>query len=324
MSSPVSSDAAPESRYPIVRRLAWATLAFTVLVILGGSVVRATDSGAGCGESWPRCEGRIVPVSPEGATIIEFTHRVMTVVLGVLMVALFVAVYRHYRKGHRVRRALNWSVGLFLGEVLIGALLVVFGWVEDDASVGRVIAVTVHLINTFLLLGALALTAHYASGGLSARPSWGRSRDRLIVLGVIALLVVAASGALNALADTLFPADSLVDALREEFGPTAPFLVRLRVMHPVVAIAGAGILFMVSRAPSLGGQGRAAAYSVAIQVLLGIQIIAGLVNVALLTPTETQVAHLLFADLLWILWVMFGAEVIGERTARAVASGRQA
>lgn len=291
-----------------------------MLVILGGAVVRATDSGAGCGESWPRCDGQLIPVSPEGATVIEFTHRMMTAALGIALIGLVVMVYRHYARGARVRTMLNWSLGFFFGEVIIGAVLVLFGWVEDDTSVGRVIAVNVHLVNTFLLLGALALTAHFASGRPPARINRERTWDRLVVVGVITLLVVGASGALNALSDTLFPADSLLDGIRDEFGPTAPFLLRLRTLHPAIAIGGAGLLFILTRSPSLQAAGPARRYAAVIQGVLGFQVILGLLNVALLTPLEIQVAHLLVADVLWIVWVLFGAEIVGERTVRTAAS----
>src|SRR5690606_30637340 len=55
-------------------RFAWVTLAFNVVVILMGAIVRATGSGAGCGRSWPSCQGQVVP-ELEGATAIEFAHR---------------------------------------------------------------------------------------------------------------------------------------------------------------------------------------------------------------------------------------------------------
>ena len=111
-----------------------------MLVILGGSVVRATESGAGCGDQWPRCEGHIIPWSAEGATAIEFAHRAMTGILGLLIVGLVVTVARRTARRAPIRGALAWAGGFFLAEVAIGALLVMFGWVEDDASIGRVVA----------------------------------------------------------------------------------------------------------------------------------------------------------------------------------------
>lgn len=297
----------------LVSRLAWASLFFTVAVILGGAVVRATDSGAGCGESWPRCEGHLLHFSAQGATLIEFTHRAMTGTLGIVLAALVVLVLRRYPRGHIVRRSYAWALGFFFGEVIIGAVLVLFGWVEDDASIGRVIAVSVHLVNTFLLLGALALTAHFASGRAPIRFDRSRRRDQAILAGVVTLLVIGASGALNALSDTLFPADTVLEGVRAEFGATAPFLLRIRTVHPLIAIAGGGIIFMLARSPLLDATGRAARFAGWAQALVGVQFVMGLINIALLTPVETQVLHLLLADALWLVWVLLGAELLGVR-----------
>ena len=60
------------SRYA---RYAWFVLAFNLLVILLGTVVRATRSGDGCGSHWPVCNGELIPVAPALKTVIEYTHR---------------------------------------------------------------------------------------------------------------------------------------------------------------------------------------------------------------------------------------------------------
>src|SRR5215472_17656873 len=61
---------------PALRRFAWAVLAYFIAVIVWGALVRATGSGAGCGEHWPLCNGTVMQHSPRMDTIIEFTHRV--------------------------------------------------------------------------------------------------------------------------------------------------------------------------------------------------------------------------------------------------------
>jgi len=66
-------------------RFAWATLCFNVAVVLWGAFVRATGSGAGCGNQWPGCGGTVLGISVKAQTIIEFTHR-MTSVVALLMV----------------------------------------------------------------------------------------------------------------------------------------------------------------------------------------------------------------------------------------------
>lgn len=293
---------------PLVRWLAAGTLLFTVLVVLGGSVVRATESGAGCGEQWPRCDGHILPWSAEGATLVELTHRAMTGVLGVLMLGLVAAVLARTRPGAPIRRSMAWAAGFFAAEVLIGASLVVFGWVGDDASVGRMAAVTVHLVNTFLLLGALTLVAWLAAGQPPPRVDTRRATDRLVLLGAGVLLVVAASGALNALADTLFPADE----------PTSGHvLADLRVLHPLVAVAGGLAVWLIARAPALDAGDGAARWRRAVGAVIVSQFALGVLNIALLTPVETQVLHLLLADTLWVVWIAFGARVVTALGAAA-------
>src|SRR5579883_2220888 len=84
-------------------RFAWTVLAFNVAVIVEGAVVRATGSGAGCGNHWPLCNGQIVFGSPSIATLIEFTHRSMTGVDGILVRALLLWTFRLFPKGHAVR-----------------------------------------------------------------------------------------------------------------------------------------------------------------------------------------------------------------------------
>ncbi len=300
-----------ETTDTVVRRLATGVLVFTVLVILGGSVVRATESGAGCGDQWPRCEGHIIPWSAEGATTIEFAHRASTAILGILLVALVVTVVRRTERGAPIRRALAWAGAFFVAEVAIGALLVLFGWVDQDASIGRVVAMTVHLANTFLLLAALTLVVWLARGGAPPRVDLGRTADRLLLAGAVVLLAVAASGALNALADTLFPAD--------ESSGSGHFLADLRVLHPMIAIVGGVAVVLLSRARALAGA-TAEPWRRAIAVIVAIQFAMGVVNIALLTPVETQVLHLLLADTLWIVWIVFGASVIAAEQLEAQKS----
>lgn len=311
-----TSGDAPSTDGPVpdkaVRRLSWATLLFTVAVILGGMVVRATGSGAGCGDTYPRCDGHIIPIFDNPSTAIEFTHRMMTAALGLAFVALVVVVARRYGMRSRVGRPLAWSIGFFLGEVAIGALLVVFGWVEDDASIGRLIAVSVHLVNTFLLLGALTVTVHVASGGRSVRLDRRGGPDGRVLAGVGVLLVVGASGAINALADTLFPAGDVAAATIEAYGSAGQFLIDARTLHPLIAVAGGVTLFFLARSPQLALGPRERRLAITVQAIIGLQMLVGVVNIAMLTPLETQIVHLLVADILWIVWVFLAAAVLSR------------
>lgn len=294
--------------------LAWATLVITTVVIATGALVRATESGAGCGESWPRCDGQLIPVSRDAATVIEFSHRIATALSTIAVVSLVVWALRRYEKGNRVRRAAVASGSFFIIEVLIGAALVIFGWVDQDASIGRLVVVPLHLVNTFLLIGALALVAWW-----STRPGeldLTRAERRPVTLAISGLLLIGATGAWNALADTLFPVDSVPETLREEYGFTADLLVRLRVVHPFVAIVvGLSLIWFVRRIRARLDD-REQRFGRWIEYIVFGQFVVGVLNIALLTPLEVQLLHLAVADVLWVLVVLVSASAL-ERTRRS-------
>jgi len=293
-------------------KFAWATLAFNVGVIVFGAYVRATGSGAGCGANWPSCNGELVPSGFDGARAIEFTHR-LTSGIALIMVAVLVwRVWRAYPSGHPARRGAGFSGGFIIGEALIGAMIVLYEWVADDSSVARTAAVPLHLVNTLLLLGALTLTAWWLSGGGPVHLRSDREFSRWWLLGGAGVVVIAATGAITALADTLFPPESLVAGLREDFGNAEHFLTNLRVAHPFVAVAvGLYLIWLVRRFGAQGPGRRSAA--LAIMVLVGGQLVAGVLNIALLTPVWLQLVHLLFADLLWVALVLFGTQRLSAR-----------
>lgn len=288
-----------------LRKYAWFVLAYTVVVILFGAVVRATGSGAGCGSDWPTCRGGVVPLDGTAATAIEFTHRITSGIALVLVFVLLIRVLRRRPTAGPARIAAVAAAGLVVSEALVGAMLVLFGWVEDDQSMGRAISIAVHLINTFLLLGALSLTAWWLGDG--SRPRWpfpARERRRL-GLAAAGLLLVGVAGAITALGDTLFPAESIFAGIRDDF--TGAFLVRLRWIHPIVAVAtGLLLVWLVPRYAHHGGPTRQLG-SYLTWLVVG-QLILGLVNVVLLAPVWMQVVHLLAADLIWIVFVLFAVE----------------
>jgi cytochrome c oxidase assembly protein subunit 15 len=271
------------------RRLSWTVLAANVIVIVGGGLVRATGSGAGCGRSWPTCQGEVLPAL-QGATAIEFSHRILTVIAGLLGLALLRAVFVEFRKGHPARKAVVVAATLFAVEGLIGRALVEGGWVADDASLARAIIVPLHLMNTFLLLAALTLTVFFVSGGTSFR--LGRKAIPHLVVAVVAV-VVAATGSITALADTLFPKDF---SLGSPFATDEHFLTELRVVHPFVSVALVLAVFWLGRRMP----GRAARWAVAVAA---VQLAVGPLNVVLGTPVWLSLVHLALADAFWVAWI---------------------
>ena len=309
-------------------RYAWGVLAANLAVIAWGAVVRATGSGAGCGSHWPTCNGQVVPRAPSVATLIEFSHRATSGVALLLVVGLVIGAFRVFERGHPARSAAGLTMALMVGEAAIGAGLVLFELVADNASMARALFMGTHLGNTFLLLAALALTAWFAGGGEGVRLRRQGRLPALFGLALAGLLVVGASGAVAALGDTLFPAGSLREGLWQELSPTSHLLIRLRLYHPLVALAGGVLVFVAAVLAREGASPAAGRWLRRTQILLFVEVAAGGVNVLLLAPVWMQVVHLLLADLLWISLVLAAAAslpasapAISKRGLKAPATG---
>ena len=295
-------------------KLAWGTLGWAVLDILWGAFVRATGSGAGCGNHWPSCNGSVIPTPQNVATIIEFTHRILSGVALVLILVLLIWGWRKFPRGNPVRLGVTASAAFILLEAGLGAGLVLLDLVAANSSALRAGAVALHLLNTFFLLACLALTAWWASGGkrLSLK---GQGRLPLLFgIGLAGVALLAMAGAVTALGDTLFPAQTLAQGLAQDANANASFLVRLRVIHPLIAILVSGYTLGLVR--YLSRRTRDAAVrrlSLALGGLVLVQLAAGVINVLLLAPTWMQIIHLLLADAVWISYVLLAAAVLPER-----------
>lgn len=282
-----------------------ALLVYTVGVVLWGAYVRASLSGDGCGDHWPLCNGVALPVEPSVKTLVELTHRVTSGAAWIWTAIMWAAALRTFPKGHPTRAAASWSLFFMTTEALVGAGLVVFKMVAENPSTGRAAWMSAHLINTFLLLAALtwmSLSAWREGGARFVRDARAR---RLFGGAAAAVLLVGVSGAVAALGDTLFPASSLAQGLREDFSPTSHLFLRLRLWHPVIAVLGSGYLLWLAASAI----GRARGHSVrvlgfALGTLVVLQVGVGLLNVALLAPVWMQLVHLLIADVTWIVLVV--------------------
>ncbi len=293
----------------------WFLLAYMVLVILWGAFVRATGSGAGCGSHWPTCNGEVIPRSPQMNTVIEFTHRLTSGLLGVLTLGLLVGAFKRFPKGAPVRGGAVAVFLLVLSEALIGAGIVKFEWVADNDSVARVITVAFHLGNTFLLLGALALTSWWSSGGGKFGFRGHGWVGRLLALMLIGTVLLGAGGAMTALGDTLVQNSGI----RAEDSPVVAVLVGLRIYHPVSALLLGVLLagvFWTGADSGWDARTRKLAWWAAI--IYALQLVCGLVNVSLQAPVWLQMPHLLLADSFWISLVLLTASVLTEREQRGV------
>ncbi|MEM1205662.1 MAG: COX15/CtaA family protein [Acidobacteriota bacterium] len=305
-------------------RFAWGGLAYNLAVILWGAYVRATGSGAGCGNHWPLCNGDVVPRSPGVETLIEYSHRLTSGVVLLFAIALLVLSRRLFPAGHRVRLAAVLYLVITLVEAALGAGLVLFGLVEDNDSVARAVVMSIHLGNTFLLIGSLTLTAYWGSGGAALnRPLQDPLASR-IWLSLAGTTLVGMSGAIAALGDTLFPAESLVEGFRQDLSASSHFLIQLRTYHPLLAFAVSLLLLhLIARVRAEKRPQPARRFASYLNVAVLSQLALGALNVVLLAPVWMQLVHLLLADLLWISLVLTCAAALAV-PAPETASRRSA
>ncbi|HVT16607.1 MAG TPA: COX15/CtaA family protein [Thermoanaerobaculia bacterium] len=282
-------------------------LVYNLAVILWGALVRASGSGAGCGSHWPTCNGQVVPPKPSAATLIEYSHRLSSGLVLVLVAVLAIWAFRLVPRGHPIRLAATLAVAFTISEAAVGAGLVLFKLVAHDESLARALFVAAHLCNTLLLLAALAFAAHQA--GIEAAPPRAtplpgglanQAHLTPLIGGLAAIMLLSATGAVAALGDTLFPAATLREGLAQDLSPTAHFLLRLRAFHPFLALAAGAYLLYLCHRP-LHPATRPWANRVRLLVLA--QWTLGPLNLLLLAPLLLQLAHLLLANLLWLALV---------------------
>jgi heme A synthase len=296
-----------------IARFAWALLAYQVGVIAWGAYVRATGSGAGCGQHWPLCKGEVVPRSPSVATLIELSHRLSSGLALVLTIGLLVWARSEYPIGHRVRLGATATVTFMASEAAIGAGLVLLKLVAHNASIERAVGTSLHLVNTFLLLATTSLTAWWASGGAPVTLRRRGLVTPLLSLSLLATLLVATSGALTALGDTLFPSSSLAEGLMRDVAAGASPYVRLRAIHPMLAVATAALVLATMAFVRAQRTPRTAhVLSRAAGALAVTQVAAGLLDITLLAPVAMQLVHLMLADLVWIALVLTSAAVLAS------------
>ena len=301
------------------RSFAQVVLVYTVFVILWGAYVRATGSGAGCGDHWPLCNGEVVPRLGSDKTLVELTHRITSGLAWALAAVLALWARRVADERAPLRRAAGWSLFFMTTEALVGASIVLLEKVADDASLARGAWMAAHLVNTFFLLAALALTAWLATGRPAPRLRGQGGAAWAIGAALAGVLLLGTSGAVTALGDTLFPGTSLEEGL----APTAHLFLQLRVLHPLIAlVVGLVVMLVAGFIAGTRPSGTTRRLALSVVALYVAQIGLGFLNVALKAPVWMQIVHLLFADLLWLALVLVGASALGA--SREVEVEREA
>lgn len=308
-----------------LRRYAWFVLAFSVLVVVWGGFVRASLSGDGCGDSWPLCHGKLVPWGAPLKTIVEVVHRQTSGLAFLLVLGLLIATFRTFPRGHIARKGAVGSMVFIVTASLIGAALVIFGWVVDDRSLGRAVVFPFHVMNTFFLLGFLTLTALWIGGVPAPRL---KTPDRLglyALLLLATLVIMGMSGAFSALGGTLSPTRGLTPEILQSQDPVVRAVATLKALHPVIAVIGTLVLLataakLVRARPSP----RTRRIANALVGLVVVEILLGVMTIVFRASIPLALAHLLVADLMWVAGMMLGAVALAspaeEPTAEAAAA----
>ena len=285
-----------------INQLSFSGLVVSILAILAGAIVRATGSGDGCGASWPTCNGEIIPNFDTSSELIEFSHRFISGFLLIITLIIFIKSFKD--KVPNLHKKIIWLLTFFvLLEALIGAVIVVYEWVGLNSSSPRIIAVPLHLINTFGLLGAYTLLFHLTK---NSKNSLNNFFDRGFKIGLCLFLLSGATGSIAALADVIFPSESFIAGLASDFDSNSEVLTRLRILHPIVATALS--IYLYSEANRLQKEYKILTKNIKLLVFLG--VLLGVLNVVSNIILPLSILHLLMADLLWVVYVDKSAEKI--------------
>lgn len=168
-----------------LRKLALATTVATVLLIAIGGLVRATGSGLGCGDDWPDCNGQLLPVLDARPVIIEWTHRAVAMVVGLMTALLVVVAFRNHREDRSLRRLTAGAFALVVLQALLGRVVV-----KEHLEVLLVVG---HLATALLFLGVLITTFVAAGPRESGTTNPSAARGVLVAAGAIFVLLLVGS-----------------------------------------------------------------------------------------------------------------------------------
>jgi heme A synthase len=277
-------------------------IVLSILSILAGAFVRATGSGDGCGSTWPTCKGKIIPQLSDPSEVIEFSHRSISGILLIVTLIIFIKS-RNMSKGTIVRKTVNFLTFFVVFEAAIGAVIVLYEWVGLNSSLPRIIAVPIHLVNTFGLLACYAVLYKVLLNNFkNIKQLW----DRRFVFVAFLFLLSGATGSITALADVLFPSASFYEGLMEDFDRTSELLTRLRILHPIVATGLSVALIIESRKIQKD-------YKIDVkflQLLVVVAVTLGILNVLSNIVLLLSIFHLAIADLLWITYIYVSMDKI--------------
>ena len=279
-------------------------LCFCLLIILWGAWVRISHSGDGCGQSWPSCQGKyLIDSEQQEKTWIEWIHRATSGLFGIMVIFLVLLSFLKFPAKSPVRKISIFILLFTVSEALIGARLVLAGLTGSNTSLARVLTMNIHLLNSFLLTISLFICWRLSLGKKLSFSKIFEKEKRVSLVFIFIFFLIAFLGSFSSLASSLFPSSSLLEGISLDFNPKSHWLIRLRLLHPLLAfLLGGGLLFYClirfvthSKNTPLNNS---------ILVFLFLALLSGMMNLLLLSPVFLKLTHLLIVYLLLMSFIL--------------------
>lgn len=307
------------------RKILAALVVYTLIVILWGAWVRISHSGDGCGDTWPLCQGQLIPAALQKKTWVEYGHRLMSGLYGLFVLGLFLWGRKVFMDNHWARKAGLATLIFMIIEALLGAKLVLFGLVMNNSSVFRAVAMGLHQINSLLLMGATVVWYQFSRPNDQMETfvvNTQLKKNKTFVWNsvfsgiIVCFLALAVAGAWASLSTTLFPSESLWEGLSKDFAPDSHFILKLRLAHPLLGLSvGFGISYYFFNLAQKWRRNPLRNWALINGWAFGLGVIFGILTLLFLSPVWMKICHLAIAHILWITLVSY-AVISADSTRR--------
>lgn len=222
----------------------WLTVLTCLVMFMatfGGGVVTRTESGLGCGAEWPLCNGKLVPAHTV-ASLIEFSHRAVSALAGLLSIASFIAFLR-FGKSRRDLQLFSLLTLLFvIIQGIMGAFAVVFSQSSAVMALHFGFALIAFASSLMMALGIRQEAKHGGLERLNKYPRVSKNFRNLVWFSTIYTYLVVYTGAFVSHTDSAggcsgFPLCNGQIVPELSGGVAVAFIHRLAAVSLVVVIA---------------------------------------------------------------------------------------
>ncbi len=274
-----------------------ACLCFMLMVL--GSVVRATDSGLSCPD-WPMCFGKLIP-QMDIQIFLEWFHRLIALFMGLMLLRMGLRVLRSSFLRQTYSKEIFLAFGLFLTQCVLGGLTVL--------KLLKPSIVSSHLLTALLFFSLLLWIWRRSSELLSETPNISFSPSTLwsmIFVTILVYLQLGVGGMVSSNNAGLICPD--FPQCHGQWLPPGHFLPWVQMTHRYLAFvlfAFAVMFFWKVRREKLP-----ISTGLAVRVfplLLAVQILLGVLNIIFAMPLWVRAAH--HANGIFLFAVLFVGSV---------------